>query len=151
MCEKSFLKTFSHGGACENYFAMFFSQGKTCETILFSHEKTCEIDKKFSYLSLSFHMVSPFFTCYSWCEKDPPISHVFHIVFSHDHVKNTCEKYVKNMWYFPHISHMFHMYFTYYCLVVYVIQKIMVIAIRTTYYIFCCTNKVWDVPDLMTF
>jgi len=33
----------------------------------------------------------------------------------------------------------------------YLIRKIMNIAIRTTYYIFCCRNKVWDDPDLMKY
>ena len=33
----------------------------------------------------------------------------------------------------------------------YVIRKMMSIAIRSTYYIFCCRNKVWDNPDLMRF
>ena len=31
----------------------------------------------------------------------------------------------------------------------YVIRKIMNIAIRATYYIFCCRNKIWDDPSLM--
>ena len=33
----------------------------------------------------------------------------------------------------------------------YIIRKIMSIAIRTKYYIFCCRNKMWDGPDLMKF
>ena len=31
----------------------------------------------------------------------------------------------------------------------YVVRKIINIAIRSTYYIFCCRNKDWDKPDLM--
>ena len=31
----------------------------------------------------------------------------------------------------------------------YIIKKIMNIAIRSTYYIFCCRNKSWDNPDLL--
>ena len=33
----------------------------------------------------------------------------------------------------------------------YIIRKIMNISIRSTYYIFCCRNKIWDDPDLMKF
>jgi len=33
----------------------------------------------------------------------------------------------------------------------YVIRRMINIAIRTTYYIFCCRNKVWDDPDLMKY
>ena len=33
----------------------------------------------------------------------------------------------------------------------YCIKKIMSIAIRTTYYIFCCRNKEWSNPELMNF
>ena len=33
----------------------------------------------------------------------------------------------------------------------YFIKKIINIAIRSTYYIFCCRNKEWTKPDLMTF
>ena len=33
----------------------------------------------------------------------------------------------------------------------YIVTKIMSIAIRSTYYIFCCRNKIWDDPDLMKF
>ena len=32
----------------------------------------------------------------------------------------------------------------------YVIRKIINIAIRSTYYIFCCRDKKWSNPDLMT-
>ena len=32
-----------------------------------------------------------------------------------------------------------------------VIKKMINIAIRATYYIFCCRNKNWDSPDLMQF
>ena len=32
----------------------------------------------------------------------------------------------------------------------YVIRKIINIAIRSTYYIFCCRDKEWSNPDLMT-
>ena len=33
----------------------------------------------------------------------------------------------------------------------YIIKKMINIAIRATYYIFCCRNKNWDSPDLMQF
>ena len=33
----------------------------------------------------------------------------------------------------------------------YTIRKIINIAIRTTYYVFCCRNKDWSNPDLMNF
>ena len=33
----------------------------------------------------------------------------------------------------------------------YVIKKVINIAIRATYYIFCCRNRNWDSPDLMQF
>ena len=33
----------------------------------------------------------------------------------------------------------------------YIIKKIIAIAIRSTYYIFCCRNKEWTNPDLMKF
>ena len=33
----------------------------------------------------------------------------------------------------------------------YIIKKVINIAIRTTYYIFCCRNRNWDSPDLMQF
>ena len=33
----------------------------------------------------------------------------------------------------------------------YIIKKMINIAIRTTYYIFCCRNRNWDSPDLMQF
>ena len=33
----------------------------------------------------------------------------------------------------------------------YILRKIMNISIRSSYYIFCCRNKVWDDPDLMKF
>ena len=33
----------------------------------------------------------------------------------------------------------------------YIISKITKIAIRTTYYIFCCRNKPWTSPDLLSF
>ena len=33
----------------------------------------------------------------------------------------------------------------------YVIKKMINIAIRATYYIFCCRNRNWDSPDLMQF
>ena len=33
----------------------------------------------------------------------------------------------------------------------YIIKKIINIAIRATYYIFCCRNRNWDSPDLMQF
>ena len=33
----------------------------------------------------------------------------------------------------------------------YVIRKVMNIAIRCTYYIFCCRNKPWSKPDLLDF
>ena len=33
----------------------------------------------------------------------------------------------------------------------YIIKKIISIAIRSTYYIFCCRNKEWTNPDLMKF
>ncbi|CAB4030257.1 Hypothetical predicted protein [Paramuricea clavata] len=32
----------------------------------------------------------------------------------------------------------------------YCVRKMMTIAIRTTYYIFCCRNKEWENPDLLT-
>ena len=32
----------------------------------------------------------------------------------------------------------------------YCIRRIMNIAIRSTYYIFCCQNKEWESPDLLT-
>ena len=33
----------------------------------------------------------------------------------------------------------------------YVIRRIINIAIRSTYYIFCCKNKEWTKPDLLKF
>ena len=33
----------------------------------------------------------------------------------------------------------------------YIIKKMINIAIRATYYIFCCRNRSWDSPDLMQF
>ena len=33
----------------------------------------------------------------------------------------------------------------------YVIKKMINIAIRATYYIFCCRNRNWDIPDLIQF
>ena len=33
----------------------------------------------------------------------------------------------------------------------YIIKKVINIAIRATYYIFCCRNRNWDSPDLMQF
>ena len=33
----------------------------------------------------------------------------------------------------------------------YIIKKMIDIAIRATYYIFCCRNRNWDSPDLMKF
>ena len=33
----------------------------------------------------------------------------------------------------------------------YIIKKMINIAIRTTYYIFCCRNRNWDSPELMQF
>ena len=33
----------------------------------------------------------------------------------------------------------------------YVIRKVMKIAIRCTYYFFCCRNKPWSYPDLLDF
>ena len=33
----------------------------------------------------------------------------------------------------------------------YIIKKMINIAIRATYYIFCCRNTNWDSPDLMQF
>ena len=33
----------------------------------------------------------------------------------------------------------------------YIIKKMINIAIRVTYYIFCCRNRNWDSPDLMQF
>ena len=33
----------------------------------------------------------------------------------------------------------------------YTIRKIMNIAIRCTYYVFCCHNKPWNNPDLLGF
>ena len=33
----------------------------------------------------------------------------------------------------------------------YIIRKIINMAIRATYYIFCCRNRNWDSPDLMQF
>ena len=33
----------------------------------------------------------------------------------------------------------------------YIISKIVNIAVRSTYYIFCCRNKAWDNPELMKF
>ena len=33
----------------------------------------------------------------------------------------------------------------------YIIKKMINIAIRATYYIFCCRNRDWDSPDLMQF
>ena len=33
----------------------------------------------------------------------------------------------------------------------YLIKKMINIAIRATYYIFCCRNRNWDSPDLMQF
>ncbi|CAB4009196.1 Hypothetical predicted protein [Paramuricea clavata] len=32
----------------------------------------------------------------------------------------------------------------------YCVRKMMIIAIRSTYYIFCCRNKEWESPDLLT-
>ena len=32
----------------------------------------------------------------------------------------------------------------------YCVRKMMTIAIRSTYYIFCCRNKEWESPDLLT-
>ena len=33
----------------------------------------------------------------------------------------------------------------------YIIKKVINIAIRATYYVFCCRNRNWDSPDLMQF
>ena len=33
----------------------------------------------------------------------------------------------------------------------YIIKKMITIAIRATYYMFCCRNRNWDSPDLMQF
>ena len=33
----------------------------------------------------------------------------------------------------------------------YCIKRMTTIAIRTTYYIFCCRNKDWSDPELLTF
>ena len=33
----------------------------------------------------------------------------------------------------------------------YIIKKMINIALRATYYIFCCRNRNWDTPDLMQF
>ena len=33
----------------------------------------------------------------------------------------------------------------------YIIKKMINIAIRAVYYIFCCRNRNWDSPDLMQF
>ena len=33
----------------------------------------------------------------------------------------------------------------------YVVKKIMAVAVRTSYYVFCRRNKDWDNPELMTF
>ena len=33
----------------------------------------------------------------------------------------------------------------------YIIKKMMSIAIRATYYTFCCRNRTWDNPALMQF
>ena len=33
----------------------------------------------------------------------------------------------------------------------FIIKKMIDIAIRATYYIFCCRNRNWDSPDLMQF
>ena len=33
----------------------------------------------------------------------------------------------------------------------YIIKKMINIAVRATYYIFCCRNRNWDSPDLMQF
>ena len=33
----------------------------------------------------------------------------------------------------------------------YIIKKMINIAIRATYYIFCCRNRNWDSPDKMQF
>ena len=33
----------------------------------------------------------------------------------------------------------------------YIIKKMITIAIRATYYIFCCRNRNWDSPDFMQF
>ena len=33
----------------------------------------------------------------------------------------------------------------------YIIKRIINIAIRSTYYIFCCRNKEWTKPDLLKF
>ena len=33
----------------------------------------------------------------------------------------------------------------------YIIMKMINIAIKATYYIFCCRNRNWDSPDLMQF
>ena len=33
----------------------------------------------------------------------------------------------------------------------YCVRKMITIAIRTTYYIFCCRNKEWDNPELLAF
>ena len=33
----------------------------------------------------------------------------------------------------------------------YIIRRMTTIAIRTTYYIFCCRNKEWSSPELLTF
>ena len=33
----------------------------------------------------------------------------------------------------------------------YIIKKMIIIAIRATYYIFCCRNRNWNSPDLMQF
>ena len=32
----------------------------------------------------------------------------------------------------------------------YCVRKMMTIAIRSTYYIFCCRNKEWESPDMLT-
>ena len=33
----------------------------------------------------------------------------------------------------------------------YIIKRIINIAVRSTYYIFCCRNKEWTKPDLLKF
>ena len=33
----------------------------------------------------------------------------------------------------------------------FILKKMINIAIRSTYFIFCCRNKNWDSPDLMQF
>ena len=33
----------------------------------------------------------------------------------------------------------------------YIVKKMMAIAVRTSYYVFCRRNKDWDNPELMTF